>query len=191
MVQQAEEFADQDRARAASVQSRNQAESLTYEAERLLEENKAKIAEADAADVRAKVDELRTALQGKDEGAVHLASEALTKALHKIAQEMYRTAGAQGGSPGAPSAPDETSDTEPPAGHSAPGSSTGPVDADFKVVDDGTEPGPSYGGGPLNRPASVDRARPRCTPPRDGSAGCRWPARGHGRPSRPCGPPRT
>ncbi len=143
MVHQAEEFADQDRARAASVESRNQAESLTYEAERLLEENKAKIAEADAADVRAKVAELRTALQGKDEGAVHLASEALTKALHKIAQEMYRTAGAQGGSPGAPSAPDETSDTEPPAGHSPPGSSTGPVDADFKVVDDGTKTGPS------------------------------------------------
>jgi len=144
MVRQAEEFADQDRARAQAVQTRNQAESLTYEAERLLEENKGKIAEADAADVRAKVAALRTALQGKDDGAVHSASEALTKALHKIAQEMYRTAGgAAGGGAGTPAPPEESADAEPPTGPAPPSGGTGPVDADFKVVDDGTKSGSS------------------------------------------------
>src|SRR5579871_6694762 len=142
MVRQAEEFADQ--ARAQAVQTRNQAESLTYEAERLLEENKGKIAEADAADVRAKVAALRTALQGKDDGAVHSASEALTKALHKIAQEMYRTAGgAAGGGAGTPAPPEESADAEPPTGPAPPSGGTGPVDADFKVVDDGTKSGSS------------------------------------------------
>ena len=144
MVRQAEEFADQDRARAQAVQTRNQAESLTYEAERLLEENKGKIAEADAADVRAKVAALRTALQGKDDGAVHSASEALTKALHKIAQEMYRTAGgAAGGGAGTSAPPEESAEAEPPTGPAPPSGGTGPVDADFKVVDDGTKSGSS------------------------------------------------
>ncbi len=144
MVRQAEEFADQDRARAQAVQTRNQAESLTYEAERLLEENKGKIAEADAADVRTKVAALRTALQGKDDGAVHSASEALTKALHKIAQEMYRTAGgAAGGGAGTSAPPEESAEAEPPTGPAPPSGGTGPVDADFKVVDDGTKSGSS------------------------------------------------
>ncbi len=144
MVRQAEEFADQDRARAQAVQTRNQAESLTYEAERLLEENKGKIAEADAADVRTKVAALRTALQGKDDGAVHSASEALTKALHKIAQEMYRTAGgAAGVGAGTSAPPEESAEAEPPTGPAPPSGGTGPVDADFKVVDDGTKSGSS------------------------------------------------
>ena len=88
--------------------------------------------------------ELRTALQGKDEGAVHTASEALTKALHKIAQEMYRTAGAQGGAPGAGAPPaDEGTEADPPGSSAPPPGGTGPVDAEFKVVDDGTKSGSS------------------------------------------------
>jgi molecular chaperone DnaK len=145
MVHQAEEFADQDRARAQTVQARNQAEALTYEAERLLDENKTKITETDAVDVRAKVTALRAALQGKDDGAVQAGFDELTKALHKIAQEMYRTAGGAGGAPGSSTGPaDETGGTEPPAGRTSPPSGgTGPVDAEFKVVDDGTKSGPA------------------------------------------------
>ncbi|EQD54681.1 molecular chaperone DnaK, partial [mine drainage metagenome] len=55
MVRQAEEFASTDRERAELIGAKNQAESLAYEAERVLADAKEKIAEADAADVRAKV----------------------------------------------------------------------------------------------------------------------------------------
>jgi len=145
MVHQAEEFAEQDRARAQTVQARHQAEALTYEAERLLDENKAKIADTDAAEVRAKVTALRAALQGKDDGAVQAGFDELTTALHKIAQEMYRTAGGPAGAPGSSTGhTDETSGTEPPAGRTPPPpGGTGPVDAEFKVVDDGTKSGPA------------------------------------------------
>jgi molecular chaperone DnaK len=134
MVRQAEQFADADKARADLVNAKNQAESLAYEAERLLTDSKDKIDPTDAESLRETVKALRAAIEGKDVAAADIRSktEELTKALHAIAQKMYQAATPP---PGAPSgAPEEgTAPTEP--GHSGP---TGPVDADFKVVDKDT-----------------------------------------------------
>ena len=65
MVQQAEQFAEADRKRAEAIEIRNRAESLTYEAERVLSENKAKIPESEAANVKTKIDEVRAALSAE------------------------------------------------------------------------------------------------------------------------------
>jgi molecular chaperone DnaK len=141
MLKQADTFAEQDRARAKTVEVRNRAESLTYEAERLLEENKAKIAEADASDVREKIAALRSELSEKEPKSLEPKLDDLTKALHKVAQKLYEAAKPgepdAGPEPGAASAPGPS--TPPPAGGST------PVDADFKVVDkeSGEEHGPS------------------------------------------------
>ncbi|HLM90890.1 MAG TPA: molecular chaperone DnaK [Thermoplasmata archaeon] len=143
MVRQAEEFASTDRERAELVTAKNQAESLAYEAERVLADSKDKIAEADAADVKEKVAAVRSALQAKDVTATQLTSQtdALTKALHAIAQKLYQQAAA--------SPPGPTSDAggpgEPTSAPSEAGPSSGPVDADFKVVDEdsGKEKGDS------------------------------------------------
>jgi molecular chaperone DnaK len=136
MIHQAEEFAEADKARAEMVEARNRAESLTYEAERVLTENKEKIPESEAAGLRTKIDALRAALTGKDAVDVRLKTDELTSALHRIAERMYKAATSEG--PGAPGA--TGGGTEPPAAESpAPraGDGSGPVDADFKVVDNG------------------------------------------------------
>jgi molecular chaperone DnaK len=137
MLKQAEEFADQDRVRAESVEARNHAESLTYEAERVLTESKEKIAESDAAEVRAKIAEVRSLLDGKDTGAIKAKTEELTQALHRVAQKLYESARtSEGTSSGpadqatGPADPGATAPDAPPAG---PGT---PMDADFKVVDE-------------------------------------------------------
>ncbi|MCI4331773.1 MAG: molecular chaperone DnaK [Thermoplasmata archaeon] len=136
MLKQAAQFAEQDRLRATSAESRNKAESLSYEAERVLEENKAKISEADAADVRAKVATLRTALASKDTTDLARQVDELTKALHAIAQKLYQDVKPSEGpepptdSPGPAAPPDETAPSGP-----------GPVDAEFKVVDKDTGDG--------------------------------------------------
>ncbi|MCI4350659.1 MAG: molecular chaperone DnaK [Thermoplasmata archaeon] len=141
MLKQAEEYADQDRTRAEAVEARNHAESLTYEAERVLTESKEKIAESDAADVRAKIAEVRSVLDGKDTAAMKAKTEELTQALHKVAQKLYENARSSNDAgpappPDAGSAPTDAgaSATEAPSG--GPGT---PMDADFKVVDDGTD----------------------------------------------------
>ncbi|MGC2034679.1 MAG: molecular chaperone DnaK, partial [Thermoplasmata archaeon] len=128
MVQQAEQFASEDRKRAQAAETRNQGESLAYEAERLLKESKDKISETEASDIQAKVTALREKLDSNDTAAIKEKVDDLTKALHAVSQKLYQQAGAgpeSAGEAGAPSAPEP----ETPGG-------PGPVDADFKVVDD-------------------------------------------------------
>jgi molecular chaperone DnaK len=136
MVQQAEQFAEADKARADLVNARNQAESLAYEAERLLTDSKDKIDAADAESVREKVKALRSAIEPKDAKAtdIRAQTEELTKVLHEIAKKMYQSgAPPPGGATAA--APEEGTASTPPEHESGP---AGAVDADFKVVDKDT-----------------------------------------------------
>jgi molecular chaperone DnaK len=144
MVHQAEEFAATDRTRADLVTAKNNAESLAYEAERVLADSKDKVSEADAAEVRAKVAALRDTIQSKEPtlSQIQTHTEALTKALHAIAQKLYQSAASSQGATGAGGAPTSGSEQEtspPPSGETGP--TSGPVDADFKVVDEGKETG--------------------------------------------------
>jgi molecular chaperone DnaK len=137
MVQQAEQFAEQDKARAELVTAKNQGESLAYEAERLLADQKDKIDASDAESIRAKVTELREVLGQKDASLadVQQRTDALTSALHGVAQKLYQS--------GTPPAGDATAPPTEGTEGGAAGPSSGPVDADFKVVDD--ESGPEKG----------------------------------------------
>ena len=136
MIRQAEQFADQDRQRADAIEARNKAESLSYEAERVLADNKEKIPEADATEVRAKVEAVRSALKGKDDAALRSSVDELTQALHRVATKMYASASKESGAP----PPTDSEGSNPAPG---PSSESGPVDADFKVVD--KEPGEERG----------------------------------------------
>jgi molecular chaperone DnaK len=139
MVHQAEEFAEKDRVRAEAVEVRNKAESLAYEADRLLTENKEKISEADAADLQEKVSALRAALGDKETTVLQQRSDDVTRALHAIAQKLYQAAGPSASSGGATGGAESPSEGGPTTSHGS-----GPVDADFKVVD--KEPGEEKGG---------------------------------------------
>jgi molecular chaperone DnaK len=130
MVRQAEEFAEKDRERAELITARNQGESLAYEAERVLSEQKDKLDASEAEGIREKVKAVREVVQKKDASKTEIQTKVdeLTRALHAVAQKLYQ-AGAR--PPGA--------GTEPPTPESAASESSagtpGTVDADFKVVD--------------------------------------------------------
>ncbi|MCI4372698.1 MAG: Hsp70 family protein, partial [Thermoplasmata archaeon] len=134
MVRQAEEFADQDKARAELITLKNAAESLAYEGERVLTDSKDKLAESDASEIRTKIASLRETLASKDPNPDEIRSKTddLTKSLHAIAAKLYQAGAspppAEGDAPTAP--PEESQGTSPPGA-----SGSGPVDADFKVVD--------------------------------------------------------
>jgi molecular chaperone DnaK len=133
MVRQAEEFADADKAKAELVNAKNQAESLAYEADRVLTDSKDKIDASAAEAVREKVKVLRAALESKDASASDIEAKTadLTRALHEIAQKLYQSAAPPPEGPSAAS-PEEGS---PPPESGNGGGPSGPVDADFKVVD--------------------------------------------------------
>jgi molecular chaperone DnaK len=130
MVHQAEEFAEKDRERAELIQARNTAESLAYEAERVLTDQKEKISGTEADTIREKVKALRETIGKKDATVREIRdhTDELTKALHAVAQKLYQTSTPPGAGQAEAPPSGGTSETPPSAG-------TGPVDADFKVVD--------------------------------------------------------
>ena len=140
MLKQAEQYAQQDKARAEKVEHRNKGEALTYEAERLIDEAKAKLSDTEKDDIRAKVKAVRDALAAPDSSDLEAKVDELTRALHAIAPKLYQSGGDGGEDAGAPSSPPTDEPSEPPSSPSG-GTAEGPVDADFKVVDDRTEPG--------------------------------------------------
>ncbi len=135
MVRQAEEFAAKDRERADLIEAKNHAESLAYEAERLLGDAKDRLDAAEADGIRDKVKSLRDAVAQQDGSAatVKERTDELTRALHQAAAKLYQA----GAPPPGAETPPPGSDAAPPSGA---GGGSGPVDADFKVVpDDGAK----------------------------------------------------
>jgi molecular chaperone DnaK len=101
MVRDAQEHADEDRQRREEVETRNQAEQLTYQAERTIGDLGDKVSAEDRAEVERQVETLREALKGSDISAVKAGMEALTGTLSRVATAAYQAASPMDG-PGMP-----------------------------------------------------------------------------------------
>ena len=125
-VQDAEKFAEEDKKRKEAVDTRNAADQMVYQVEKILADEGDKIPENDKADIQAKLDALKEALKGEDTELIKSKQEELTQSFYKISEELYKQAqAAQGANPG--------SGYDPNAG-AAP-NSDGYYDADFKDVE--------------------------------------------------------
>ena len=105
MVRDSETHADEDKQRREEIEVTNQADSLAYSIERQLAEHGDKVAAADKTAIEEAIKEVRQALEAKDMARVKQASEALTKASHKMAEALYRDAQAKGAGATADPAP--------------------------------------------------------------------------------------
>ncbi|MEW5992220.1 MAG: molecular chaperone DnaK [Chloroflexota bacterium] len=95
MVREAQEHAEEDRARREEVEARNQAEQLTYQAEKTLKDLGDKVSAEDRADVETKVASLREALKGADLAAVRSGAEALVETLSRVSTAAYQAAASE------------------------------------------------------------------------------------------------
>ena len=102
MVRDAEAHADEDRRRREAAETRNRADSLVYRAEKLLDEEAAKSDAAGAADLRAKMEATRSALDGDDLAAVEAAAGDLQRAVDSFVSAMYSRATQTPGGDGGP-----------------------------------------------------------------------------------------
>ena len=93
MVREAQEHAEEDRVRREEVETRNQAEQLTYQAEKTLKDLGDKVSAEDRADAESKISALREALKGADLGAVKSGAEALAETLSRIGAAAYQAGG--------------------------------------------------------------------------------------------------
>ncbi|CUU57782.1 molecular chaperone DnaK [Parafrankia irregularis] len=104
MVQDAEQYAEEDRQRREEAETRNRAESLVYSTERFLAENGDKIDATVKSDVEEKLGTLRGAVAGTDIAAIREAADELTKASQAMGESMYAQAASAQAGPGAPGA---------------------------------------------------------------------------------------
>ena len=94
-VKEAEQFAEQDKKQKEAVDTRNEAEQLVYQSEKIISENGDKFSETDKNDVQQKVDALKEALRGDDIEAIKSKKEELTQSFYKVSEELYKQAAAQ------------------------------------------------------------------------------------------------
>ncbi|MBU2258380.1 MAG: molecular chaperone DnaK, partial [Candidatus Omnitrophica bacterium] len=95
MVKEAEKFAAEDTKRKEEVEAINQADTLVYATEKSLKDYGDKVSQAERADIEAKVNDLKTAIKDKNVDRIKKGMEDLTKATHKLAEEIYKQAAAK------------------------------------------------------------------------------------------------
>lgn len=111
MVRDAEEHAEDDRRRKEEAETRNNADSMAYTAEKTLRDLGDKVPENIRSDVESKVAAVRQALQGSDINQIRRRTQDLSQALQQIGATMYQEAGtppgggAGGGTEGPPPPP--------------------------------------------------------------------------------------
>ncbi len=90
MVQNADKFREEDVKRREEVETRNNADSLIYQAEKLLKEQAEQVPEDVKSEVEGKVAACRSALQGEDIAYMQRTVQDLSEALQKLGASMYQ-----------------------------------------------------------------------------------------------------
>src|SRR6202522_1273923 len=139
MQKEAASHASEDKDRLAEVEARNRLDNLVYQTEKVVKDNREKLADSDVKDAESAIEAARTALAEGGTEKINAAAEVLTKASHKVAETMYKAqqagaaagAGGQGGPTGSSSS--DSGNQTPPQGGDV-------VDAEFVDVDNNKQP---------------------------------------------------
>jgi molecular chaperone DnaK len=111
MVKDAQSHADDDKKRRELIDARNQADSLAYNVEKLVKDNREKLPVGEVSAIEAAVAEARKAAEGEDVGAIKAATEKLTGLSHQLAESLYKATASQ-----EPASPEAAGPEAPPKG---------------------------------------------------------------------------
>ena len=138
MVKEAEEHADDDRARAEEIELRNRADTLLYQTERSIKDLGDDVPEEDRTAVEGALENLREALKGDDTASINAAVEEVQQASMKIGEAMYARAGAAQNGDGDGDPVGAAAGTQDSAAES---SDDSVVDAEFRATDESDSEG--------------------------------------------------
>jgi len=113
MVDDAKIHAEEDKKNRELIETRNQADNLIFSTEKLMNDHKDKLPEADRKNLETVIADAKKALESNDIETIKQKVDALTQASHKLAEAMYKQAGAEQQTP-PPPPPPNTSDTTQP-----------------------------------------------------------------------------
>ncbi|MEC7873297.1 MAG: molecular chaperone DnaK [Actinomycetota bacterium] len=99
MVKDAESHAEEDRQRREAAEARNNADSLVYQVEKLLNDQAEQVASEDKEEVERVLTTLKEALEDENEDldAIRSATEALTSASQSLSQKLYEASAQSAG----------------------------------------------------------------------------------------------
>jgi len=100
MVKDAESHAAEDEATRKLIDLRNQADQLVYSTEKTLKEHGDKVDASVRGEIEQSVNRLKDAQKSDDAGVIEKAMEEVTTTAHKLAEAVYKAAGAKGEAPG-------------------------------------------------------------------------------------------
>lgn len=116
-VKEAEQFAEEDKKKKESIDVKNNAESLVYQARKTIEEAGVEGAQKD--EIEAEIKKLEDAIASDNTEEIKAQTEALQEKIYSMSEQMYQAAGANGAQAGA-----QDDDV---------------VDADYEVIDEDEE----------------------------------------------------
>ena len=95
LIKEAEANRDTDKKKKESIEARNHADSMVYQTEKTLEENKWKYEEKDGEEARVKLEELKSVLANADadKDTLESATKSLSDVMMKVGQAIYAHAG--------------------------------------------------------------------------------------------------
>jgi molecular chaperone DnaK len=100
MQRDAEAHAAEDKRKRDLAEARNAAEQRVYQMEKLIEENKDKLSDADKQAVEAAIAKVNEVKSGEDSSAINRAVEDLQRASQAMAEHLYSTSGQPGAGAG-------------------------------------------------------------------------------------------
>ncbi|MBW4694361.1 MAG: molecular chaperone DnaK [Lyngbya sp. HA4199-MV5] len=125
MVREAEQNAATDKERREKIDLKNQADSLSYQAEKQINELGDKVPAADKTKVEGLIKDLRDAIAKEDFDQIKTLTGELQQSLYSISSNLYQQAGGDAGAP-PPGGPDVGGPTPPSSG-----ADDDVIDADF------------------------------------------------------------
>ena len=96
MVKDAEQYAGEDKRRREQVDARNALDSMVYQTEKTLNENRSSVPDDDAKEIEAAIAEAKQAIESGSVDEMKAKQEKLGQLAHKMAEAMYRATADQG-----------------------------------------------------------------------------------------------
>ena len=100
MQKEAEQHATEDQRRKDEVETRNMADNMAYQAEKMLRENADKVTDDLKSEIEGKISEVRNTLNGTDIEAIKNANQQLSESMQKLGTAVYEQAGPPPGAEG-------------------------------------------------------------------------------------------
>ena len=98
-VRDAEQYAAEDKKRREEVDTKNEAENLCYQAEKLIKESGDKISEEDKNAINSKISATKTAISQNNFEAIKMAKEDMQKTVYDVSAKLYQQANPQQANP--------------------------------------------------------------------------------------------